>query len=115
VYLNRAEEVADQGEVSVMAAEQIMSKRLRDVAAPSRVERFGELTYGIFYHAPVEVDAWASRIQEALLEDPLLPEGGVSVGVAMLQKHHTGPSEFRADATVALREAYESGACTILE
>lgn len=115
VYLNRAEEVADQGEVSVMAAEQIMSKRLRDVAAPSRVERFGELTYGIFYHAPIEVDAWASRIQEALLEDPLLPEGGVSVGVAMLQKHHTGPSEFRADATVALREAYESGACTILE
>ncbi len=115
VYLNDAEDVADQGEVSVMAAEQIMSRRLRDVAAPSRVERFGELMYGIFYHAPVEVDAWASRIQAALAEDPMLPEGGVSVGVAMLQDHHPGPSEFRADATIALREAYESGACTILD
>jgi len=32
-----------------------------------------------------------------------------------LQERHQSPEQFRADATAALREAYETGTCTILE
>ncbi len=116
VYLNRAEALADEGEGAVAAAERVLEARLRQAAPQARVVRFGELTYGVFYDGPVfEVEAWGARVQQdfALEAGPL--EGGVSIGIALLQDRHLDPDDFRADATEALREAFESGTCTILE
>lgn len=114
VYLNEAEAAADRGDGFVAAKERILAGRLEQAAAPNRVERFGELTYGVFYPGADALDAWALNLQQALAQEDDLA-GGVSIGVALLHDHHTDPSDFRADATEALREAYESGTCVIVE
>lgn len=116
VHLNRADAIATEGPVALAAAEQALKAALQESAPDQRVERFGELTYGVFYRAPVpEVEAWAARLQAQLAQVGGWLEGGVSIGVAVLQERHQTPEQFRADATEALREAYESGTCTILE
>jgi hypothetical protein len=112
VFLNGGEE--HEGEVSDL--ESAFSSRLKGVAVDARVERFGELTYGIFYHgAKSGIAAWASRIQEGFpKEDADLP-GGVSVGVAVMDDRHQSADELRTDATAALQEAFKSGECIIVE
>ncbi len=116
VHLNRADAIAAEGPVALAAAEQALKAALQESAPDQRVERFGELTYGVFYRAPVpEVEAWAARLQAQLAEASGWLAGGVSIGVAVLQERHQSPEQFRADATEALREAYETGTCTILE
>jgi len=116
VHLNRADAIAAEGPVALAAAEQALKAAIQESAPDQRVERFGELTYGVFYRAPVpEVEAWAARLQAQLAEAGGWLEGGVSIGVAVLQERHQSPEQFRADATEALREAYETGTCTILE
>ncbi|WP_072715434.1 hypothetical protein [Rhodothermus profundi] len=116
VHLNRADAIATEGPVALAAAEQALKAALQESAPDQRIERFGELTYGVFYRAPVpEVEAWAARLQAQLAKAGGWLEGGVSIGVAVLQERHQTPEQFRADATEALREAYESGTCTILE
>jgi hypothetical protein len=80
------------------------------------LERFGELTYGIFREEPVsEVEAWALHLQDLLVREGDWFARGVSIGIAILNDRHVGPDSFRADATEALREAFETGACTIIE
>lgn len=113
VYLNRAEAVADEGEAAIRAAERLMETRLHD-SVEGRIERFGELTYGIFYHEP-DVEAWGRTIQEAFLGTSGLLDGGVSIGIALLEPHHESPQQFRQDAMQALSAAFESGSCVILE
>ena len=54
-------------------------------------------------------------VQRVMAEESGWLEGGVSIGIAVLQDRHEGPNDLRADATEALREAYQTGACTILE
>ncbi len=116
VYLNRAEDIAIAGEHAVGDAEHLLKARLTQAARNSRVERFGELTYGVFYDGDLpEVEAWGAQIQETLAQETGLLEGGVSIGIALLQDRHQTPDAFRSDATDALREAYETGTCTILE
>ncbi len=116
VHLNRADAIAAEGPLALAAAEQALKVAVQESAPDQRVERFGELTYGVFYRAPVpEVEAWAARLQAQLAEAGGWFEGGVSIGVAVLQERHQSPEQFRADATEALREAYETGTCTILE
>lgn len=116
VYLNQAEDIALAGEAAVAEAEDLLRLRLGHAARTGRVVRFGELTYGVFYDGHLlEVEAWGTQIQEALSEETGLLEGGVSIGIALLQDRHETPDAFRADATEALREAYETGTCTILE
>lgn len=116
VYLNSAEDVSKTGEKAVVDAERIMGDRLGVAANGSRLERFGELTYGVFFAEEVsEVEAWALRLQQELLEEGHYFENGVSIGIALLQDRHEDADDFRADATDALREAYETGACTIIE
>lgn len=115
VYLNRAEEVAEQGQEAVLDAEATLEAHLRTHAEGTdafRIERFGELTFGVFYRGGLEeVESWAVDLQNELA-GPL--EGGVSIGIAVMQDHHESPDTFRADATEALREAFESGTCTII-
>jgi hypothetical protein len=114
VHLNRAESIARQGEEAVASAEQHLRSRLEDLAPGARVERFGELTYGLFVRSAVdEVEGWAADLQEAMAQETGALEGGVSVGVAVRHEHHD-PEGLRADATDALLEAYETGTCTII-
>lgn len=116
IYLNGAEEIAMKGEQAIGAAERAMADRLEASVLEGRLERFGELTYGIFREEQVsEVEAWALQLQEELVNDGGCFEGGVSIGIAILQDRHDSPDSFRADATEALREAFETGACTIIE
>ena len=113
VLLNRYESVARQGEDAVERAERHFRSRLEDLAPGQRVERFGELNYGVFVRRDVEaVEPWVLDLQEALGRETGELEGGVSVGVAVRDAHHT-PEELRADATEALLEAYETGECAI--
>jgi hypothetical protein len=114
VHLNRAESIARRGEKAVAAAERHLRSRLEDLAPGVRVERFGELTYGLFVRSGVEeVEAWAAELQEAMARETGELEGGVSVGVAVRRNGHD-PEALRADATDALLEAYETGTCTII-
>lgn len=116
VYLNRAEAVADAGAAEVEAAEQALAARLHQAVKKGRVERFGELTYGIFYkEKPAEVEAWALKLQQEMAGETGYLAGGISIGIALLQDRHEDADDFRADATEALREAYETGTCVILE
>ena len=114
VHLNRAESIARRGAESVATAERLLRTRLEHFAPGQRVERFGELTYGLFPRRGLdEVETWAAELQDAMAEETGELEGGVSVGVAVRGPRHDA-NELRADATEALREAYETGTCTIV-
>jgi GGDEF domain-containing protein len=115
VYLNQADTVADEGEGAIAATERDLAATLHQAAASCRVERFGELTFGVFYQDATDVERWTERIQQRLDAAGGALDGGVSIGVALLKERHEDPTAFRADATEALREAYESGASIILE
>ena len=114
VHLNRAESIARRGDEAVASAERHLRSRLEDLAPGLRVERFGELTYGLFVRRGVEeVESWAAELQETMARESGELEGGVSVGVALRHEAHD-PESLRADATEALLEAYETGTCTII-
>jgi hypothetical protein len=114
VHLNRAESIARRGEEAVEKAEHLLRTRLEHLAPGQRVERFGELTYGLFPRRGLEaVEAWAVDLQDAMAQETGELEGGVSVGVAVRGPRHDA-EELRADATEALREAYETDTCTIV-
>jgi hypothetical protein len=115
VYLNRGEYLSGDGSADVQDLEEQFSNRLRSVAVDARVERFGELTYGIFYHGTHDSLAdWASAIKDAFQVDGGEFEGGVSVGVAPFQDRHEAPDELRSEATAALHESFQSGECVIV-
>ncbi|MBT8401402.1 MAG: hypothetical protein KJO98_13060 [Rhodothermia bacterium] len=114
VLLNRADKISERE--TMEEAEAALIGHLAGTSDEIRVERFGDLMVGVFHRSDVtEVEAWAARVQADLadLTGPL--EGGVSVGVAMMTDRHSRPEMLRADAAAALEEAFESGACTILE
>jgi hypothetical protein len=115
VHLNRAESIARRGEEAVATAEQLFRTRLEHFAPGQRVERFGELTYGLFPRRDVEaVEGWVADLQEVMDQETGELEGGVSVGVAVRNSRHD-PEDLRADATRALQKAYETGTSTIVE
>ena len=118
VYLNRAEAVAERGGAQeVEAAERALRARLRQaIPSDGRVERFGELTYGVFLpHKRADAEQWAVAFEEELAEasDPL--EGGVSLGLTVMRDSDQSPEALRENATHALREAVTTGTCTVLE
>lgn len=115
VHLNRAEAIARRGPDTVETTERRMRARLKQEAPGQRIERFGELTYGIFLRKGADaVEDWAVDVQEALSGETGALEGGVSVGIAVRGPSHDDPERLRADAIEALREAYETGTCTIV-
>ena len=115
VHLNRAEALARNGQSVVAQAEETLHARLDRLASDCRVERFGELTYGIFYHGnPEGVEPWAESLHEEMGRATGVLEGGVSIGVA-LRHERQQPEDLRENATEALRVAYETGTCTIVE
>ncbi len=116
VFLNRGEEMDESATEELEETESLFEARLREVANDGRVERFGELTYGVFYHGASEsVPDWAGRLHASFKGESTTFQGGVSVGVALLNDRHDSPDDFRSDATAALQEAFETGECTIVE
>lgn len=113
VHLNRAESIARQGDEAIASAERLFQARLEQKAPNQRVERFGELTYGIFFRAgPDTIEPWIADFEAAMAQEEGQLEGGASVGVAVWTDED--PEALRAAATEALREAYETGTCTIV-
>lgn len=116
VHLNRSEAVARNGEAAVLAAEDALRRRLNIALPEARVEKFGELTFGVFYPGgAMDVEPWAAQFQDEMAQATDELEGGVSIGVAVMNDRHADPEALREDATEALREAYETGTCTIVE
>jgi len=116
VHLNRAEAIARAGDEAVVSAEETLRSRLKKASPEQRVVRFGELTYGVFYRGGLhEVEPWAVTLQQQMDAATGELEGGASIGVALRRHRHETPESLRADATQALREAYETGTCTIVE
>jgi len=115
VHLNRAEAIARRGEEMVASTERLLRTRLERHAPERRIERFGELTFGVFLRSDVDAaQTWAVELQEAMREENGALEGGVSVGVAVRDIEASDPERLQANATEALREAYETGTCTIV-
>ncbi len=116
VHLNQAEAIASEGPQAVSAAERATEALLEASLDGARIERFGELTFGIFYNEVVsDVEAWALSLQEGVEVEGDYFEQGLSIGIALLQDRHTTADDLRADATEALRESFETGTCTIIE
>ncbi len=117
VYLNCAEDIADEGgQRAVMQAESLLVQRLRETVRGARVERFGELLFGVFFKEAGEaVEQWAIRLQQDMLGHPGLPGGGgVSIGIAVLDDGNASAEALRGEATQALREAFATGMPTIV-
>lgn len=115
VHLNRAESIARRGDEAVASAERLFHARLDQLVPNQRIERFGELTYGIFFReGPDAVESQVADLETTMGREEGELEGGVSVGVAVWGDHEEDPQELRAAATEALREAYETGTPTIV-
>jgi len=115
VHLNRAESIAQRGDDAVASAERLFHARLEQLVPNQRIERFGELTYGIFFRArPDAVEPQVADVETTMAREDGTLEGGVSVGVAVWGGRIDHPKALRAEATKALREAYETGAPTIV-
>lgn len=115
VHLNGDEVLAAQGESAILAAEKALEDRLRQATLRrGRVERFGELTYGVLFDGTAdEVEVWACDLRDMLAQQSGVFEHGVSIGAAVLHESHESADAFRADATEAVTESYHSGACII--
>ncbi len=99
-----------------MSVENRLLEQLRDSDAAIRIERLSTYTYGVFYPGTInEVEDWAVTFESQVESDPVIGHAGVSIGVCMLADRHETADEFRIDAMAALEEAFECGACTILE
>lgn len=113
VHLNRAESIARRGDEAVASAERLLRARLDQMAPNQRIERFGELTYGLFFRGGADVlEPWVADLESAMAREEGELEGGVSVGVAVRSNHDA--KTLRADATEALHEAYKTGTSTIV-
>ena len=59
--------VTAQSGLDAAVTEQALEAYLRQTSAQGRVERFGELTYGVFFREDVNTIAtWAGRLQSGL-------------------------------------------------
>jgi hypothetical protein len=116
VHLNRADTLDDKGEETVQRAEHELQQYLQECAPQARVTRFGEVTYGVFVHEPVDIVCdWAVDLHDSLAyEEEGILRGGSSVGVAVWNGQDA-PKAFRANATEALRDSYMSGHCSVID
>jgi GGDEF domain-containing protein len=113
VHLNRAESIARRGEEAVASAEHLFEARLDQLMPAQRIERFGELTYGIFFREGADaVEPQVAELKARMAQEEGELEGGVSVGAAVWNEED--PEALRTEATEALREAYETGTPTIV-
>ena len=112
VYRADAEEVAAEGTRAVEQGETLLRRRIERASPEGRVERFGELTYGVFMAASGEqIEGWAEELHTAPHPDgPDATTAPLLVGAVVLTDAHESPDTFRAAATRALEEAYAENA-----
>lgn len=114
VYLNQAEDIATGGRLAVAAAEKALEAALQG-GAGDRVEKFGELMYGVFRRSTGEnVEQWAESLQQQVASGRGALKGGATIGIVVRADRHESPESLREDATRALSEAYESNAGAII-
>jgi hypothetical protein len=114
-HLKDEENITAGGRMAIAAAERALENALR-TSAGDRVERFGELTYGVFRHeSDANVEDWADELQKRVESGRGALKAGAAVGIVVMGDRHDSPESLREDATHALREAYETGHCTIIE
>lgn len=100
---------------SVEEAEEHVLAQLREMTPNGRVDRFGEMGFGVFHYGEVEeVTEWVKLAHETINARHSPEEGQISIGVAMLSDRHRNPDDLQVDAARALRAAYETGESTIL-
>ncbi|MEM1125985.1 MAG: hypothetical protein AAGI71_04985 [Bacteroidota bacterium] len=117
VHLVEAETIAAvEDPALIKGAEDQLRARLDEAVLDGRIERFGELIFGVFLAGPItDVETSIGLLQESLLSSTEAGDPEVAIGIALMQDRHTSADEFRADATEALREAFETGTWTIVE
>lgn len=114
VYLEGHDPLRDASPEVIARTEADLKGHLHEIVPTARIERFGELMYGLFYREPLDdVEAWALGLKNSL--DGAGFDGDIYVGVALLQERHQTADDFKQEATAALYEAYETGKCTIIE
>jgi len=117
VHLPDTADLPENESIDNKTFEAVLHEHLVAFAPKARVERFGELTYGVMFNDPGEVvEAWAEGLLADLHSADALLKGGVVVGVVLMTDRHQTPEEFKDEAVAALYEAYETGGtCIILE
>jgi hypothetical protein len=114
VYLNQAEDIASGGRLAVAAAEKALEAALH-AGSGDRVEKFGELMFGVFRRSTEDsVEDWARDLQQQVASGRGALKGGATIGIVVRGDRHESPESLREDATRALSEAYESHAGAII-
>jgi hypothetical protein len=114
IHPNNADAVLREGPESVAQTEYLLRQILEETTPNGRVERFGELIYGVFYYdTNGTIDTWAQKVQTAFIEQ----DEAVNIGIALYSDRHDTPEDLRSDAAEALRVAYDAGQneCIIFE
>lgn len=95
------------GEGDLDLHERALLVALEGTFPDTRIERFGDLTFGVFLRGPVEAIEERVGVGHAQLTEQL--PHPVSVGAVYVAERHDTPDALRADATDALQESYETG------
>lgn len=114
IHPNNADAVLREGPEAVAQTEYLLRQTLEETTPNGRVERFGELIYGVFYYdTDGSIDTWAQQVQTAFIEH----QEAVNIGIALYSDRHETPDDLRSDAAEALHVAYEAGQneCIIFE
>ena len=99
----------------IRRVEDRLSERLQKASGRNRVERFGEMLFGVFIDGRREnIENWNARVQRSVAEDDGLLNSGVTIGIAILNDQHKDADAMREDAMQALVQAYESGSQTVV-
>lgn len=115
VLLNNAESVSKLGRGLIQQVEESMLKNLRRSAMSHRVEKFGELLFGVFTDGRrANLEVWHQQVRSAIAEDNVNLDGGVTIGIAVLNERHTDAIALREDARKALVEAFNRGGRTVV-
>ena len=115
VLINKSESIAAAGEGVIRRVEDRLSERLQKASGRNRVERFGEMLFGVFIDGRREnIENWNARVQRSVAEDDGLLNSGVTIGIAILNDQHKDADAMREDAMQALVQAYESGSQTVV-
>ena len=115
VLLNDAESISKLGPSLIQQVEESMQASLKRSAMSHRVEKFGELLFGVFTDGRrANLEIWHEQVRAAFAEDNDDLDGGVTIGIAVLNERHTDAIAFREDARKALLEAYDRGGRTVI-
>ena len=115
VLLNNAESVSKLGRGLIQQVEGSMAASLKRSAMSHRVEKFGELLFGVFTDGRrASLEVWHEQVRAAIAEDKVHLEGGVTIGIAVLNERHTDAIALREEARKALVEAYNRGGRTVI-